>query len=119
RRQIPQARLADEAAKRRLHAVGNPTFETSLLIATDEESLGSRLGLDQVGKRSKAFGRPGLKPPPRARMQADERSRSIHARLPQQAIRFPTCLGGNSKERRGRLAGEAQRLRRLQLVANS
>src|SRR5712692_3209913 len=36
RRQRPQARLTDEAAKRRFHAVGNPTFETSLLIAAEE-----------------------------------------------------------------------------------
>src|SRR2546428_2048012 len=47
RRQRPQARLADETTKRRFHAIGNPTFETSLLIAADEESLGSSLGLDQ------------------------------------------------------------------------
>src|SRR5437899_5479155 len=40
RRQRPQARLADEAAKLRFHPVGNPPFETSLLIAAEEESLG-------------------------------------------------------------------------------
>src|SRR5438445_4528060 len=40
RRQCLQACFPNETAKRRLHAVSNPTFEASLLIAAEEERLG-------------------------------------------------------------------------------
>src|SRR5207245_6885763 len=108
--------LANQAAKWCLHAVSDPTFEAALLVTAEKERLRRRLDLEQIGERRVALGRPGFEPPPRARMQTDERPRSVHACLSQQTICFLPRLGGNREDQRRWWAGQAQYLERFQVI---
>src|SRR5206468_2978323 len=108
-RDLPHAILL---AAKTIRMKAGPAIQALVKIAVPAapwapNGLGRRLDLDQIGERRIALGRPGLEPPPRARMQADERPRSVHACLLQQTIRFLPRLGGKSENRRRWRAGQA------------